>query len=307
MDSEIRTHVLRSLALNRTAGYHFTGHFLNLSYDQISIESARASMYVGPRCAEANGNLNYGALAVFADLSVAANVRAGHDLATRLATVSMNMNFTGAPITGRIEAATFLQGYLVDSTGRQGVGDFTVWANEQRVCFGSAAFMIVDPPKGITLYARQLRHEQDAEVAPLLENELVGDERTILRCADEAIAAGETGVFIHGFWGISTERLPNGAVGELKNSPQVSNRVGHMQGGITMGLGIATAELALPANWMLSSVSAWFISPCEGQLIKSRSKIIHQGRLTSVVRTQITGKGRRHVMEMITTHAHKVA
>jgi len=94
-------------------------------------------------------------------------------------------------------------------------------------------------------------------------------------------------------------------VGELTNGPHVSNRVGHVQGGVTMGLGMATAEGALPADWMISAVSAWFISPCEGRLIKAKSKIIHQGRLTSVVRTQITGKNSRRVMEMITTHAHK--
>ena len=307
MDSEIRTHVLRSLALNRAAGYHFTGNFLNLSHDCVSAENARTSMHVGPHCAEENGNLNYGAVAVFADLSVAANVRAGHDLATRLATVSMNMNFTGAPITGRIKASTCLQGYLVNSAGRQGAGEFTLSANGQRICFGNATFMVLAPPEGMTLYARQLRREQDAEVAPLLENDLVGDEHTILRCAADAIAARETGAFIHGFWNISTQQLPNGAAGELKNGPQVSNRVGHVQGGITMGLGIATAEVALSAKWMLSAVSAWFISPCEGQFIKTRSKIIHQGRLTSVVRTQITGQGRRRVMEMVTTHAHRLA
>ena len=118
-DPGVRHTVLRALALNRTPGYHFTGHFLSVSHDHVSIETARTSMKVGPHCAEANGSINYGALSVFADLSMAANVRAGHDLATRLATVNMNMSFTGAPITGRIEAATSLQGYLVGtSAGR---------------------------------------------------------------------------------------------------------------------------------------------------------------------------------------------
>lgn len=305
IDSEIRSHVLRCLRRNRIPGYHFTGHFLNLSHDQVAVESANTSMRVGPWCANANGNLSYGALVVFADLSVAANLRAGHDLATRLATVSVNMNFTGAPITGRVEAVTCPQGYLVGSIGCQGMGNFTVSANGERVCFGNATFMVLDPPRGVTLHARQLRREQDPEVMPLRENELLGDELTILRCADEAIASRGAGSFVHRFWGLSTQRLSIGAIGELRNNPQVSNRVGHVQGGITMGLGIATSETAVPTNWMLSSVSAWFISPCEGRLIKARSKIIHQGRLTSVVRTEIFGKNRRRVMELITTHAQR--
>ena len=28
-----------------------------------------------------------------------------------------------------------------------------------------------------------------------------------------------------------------------------------------MGLGMATAEAALPASWMISAVTAWFLSP----------------------------------------------
>lgn len=297
--------MLRGLALNRTPGYHFTGHFLRLSHDHVSVDSARTSMNVGPHCIDENGTINYGALAVFADLSIAANVRAGHDLATRLAMVAMNMNFTGAPMTGRIEAATSLQGYLRNTTGRQGVGTFTVTANGQLTSFGTGAFMVLDPPRGTTLHARQLRREDDPEVPPLAESDLTGEEVSILQRADEALAMQKGGTFIRRFWGICAQPLANGAAGELKNGPHISNRVGHVQGGVTMGLGMATAEATLPANWMLNAVSAWLISPCEGRLIKSKSKIIHQGRLTSVVRTRIAGKNNRRVMEMVTTHAHK--
>lgn len=301
----VRQSVLRALALNRTPGYHFTGHFLRVSHDHVSIEAARTSMKVGAHCAEANGSINHGALAVFADLSMAANVRAGHDLATRLAMVSMSMNFTGAAITGRIEATTSLQGYLVGTSGRQAGTVFTIQSNEQPVCFGNGAFMVLDPPRGQTLRAGQLRREEDADVAPLQEGELEGDEREILQRADEALAAQDGGAFIRRFWGIDAEAQEDGATGRLKNGPQVSNRVGHVQGGVTMGLGLATAEAALPAEWMTSAVSAWLIAPCEGSLIESRSELVHRGKLVSVVRTAIVGGNGRRAMEMLTTHARK--
>jgi acyl-coenzyme A thioesterase PaaI-like protein len=297
--------VLRGITLNRAPGYHFTGHFLSLSHDHVSVETAQTSMHVGPHCAEADGTINYGALATFADLSLAANVRAGHDPATRLAMLNLTMNFTGAPIAGRIEASTALHGYLVDSAGRQGAGSFTVTANGQPVCFGTGAFMVLDPPKGVTLYPRQLRCENDPEIALLRESELTREERAILRRADEALAVPEDGIFIRRFWGFEACRLTDGAAGMLKNGPHVSNRVGHVQGGVTMGLGIATAEAALPASWMTSAATAWLVAPCEGRLIKSRSKVIHQGRLISVVRTHVSGKNRRRAMELITTHARK--
>ena len=105
--------------------------------------------------------------------------------------------------------------------------------------------------------------------------------------------------------GIQTKALEKGASGKLQNGPHVGNRVGHLQGGVTMGLGIATAEKALPPTWTLSAVTAWYISPGQGRVIRAKSKIIHHGRLTAVVRTEIFGKNNRRVMEMITTHAHR--
>jgi acyl-coenzyme A thioesterase PaaI-like protein len=303
--SQIRERVLRSLALDRTPGYHFTGYFLSPSFDHVAIETARVSLKVGPHCADTKGNLDYGALVVLADLSVAANVRAGHDLATRLATVNLNMHFTGAPITGIAAASTSLEGYLVDAACPQATGTFTIIANEKPACFGTGAFMVLDPPPGVTLHRRQLRRELDPKVMPLSESELTSSEHVILQRADEAIAASNDSAFLRRFWGFETNRLPNGAEGTFKNGPHISNRVGHVQGGVTMGLGIATAEAALPANWIISAVSAWFIRPCEGETIRAGSRIIHQGRLTAVLRTEIAGKDDRRVMEMVTTHTLK--
>ena len=41
------------------------------------------------------------------------------------------------------------------------------------------------------------------------------------------------------------------------------------------------------------------------RLLRDRSKILHHGRLTSVVRTQITGKNNRRVLEVVTTHGYR--
>ncbi|MEQ1772624.1 MAG: hypothetical protein ABL891_02465 [Burkholderiales bacterium] len=306
IESSIRRRVLRGLALNRTPGYHFTGNFLNFSFDHNAEHDVRMSMDAGPHVVESNGNVNYGALAVLADIALAANVRAGHTPASRLATVQMNLQFTGVPMTGRLHAASSLQGYVGNITSKQGSGQVTVSSNSKPVCYGVGTFMVLNPPKGVALYPMSHRKDSDADVAPLAESELQRDERKVLEFADAAIAAAQKGdAFIRRFWGFDTHPLTKGAAGKLKNGPHVSNRVGHLQGGITMGLGIATAETALPTSWMLSAVTAWYISPGEGRVIKAKSKIIHHGRLTAVVRTEITGKNNRRVMEMITTHAHK--
>jgi len=164
----------------------------------------------------------------------------------------------------------------------------------------------LNPPKGVALYPMAHRKDSDPAIAPLSEAELQRDERKVLALADAALAEAQKGKpFIRSFWGIHTHAVAKGTIGSLNNGPHVGNRVGHLQGGVTMALGIAAAEAALPATWMLSAVTAWYISPGEGRVIKAKSKIIHHGRLTSVVRTEIIGKNKRRVMEMITTHAHK--
>jgi acyl-coenzyme A thioesterase PaaI-like protein len=166
--------------------------------------------------------------------------------------------------------------------------------------------MVLDAPKGVALYSMELRQRGEPPVAPLDETDLKRDERKVLTLADAALAETHGGsAFIHNFWGVSTHAGSKGASGKLMNGPHVGNRVGHLQGGVTMALGIASAEAALPPTWMLSAVTAWYISPGIGRVLRARSKIIHHGRLTSVVRTEIFGKNKRRVMEMITTHAHK--
>ena len=306
-ESQIRDRVLRALALNRTPGYHYVGNFLDLSFDVNTIEDVRIGMDGGAHVAEANGDINCAALAVLADMSMSANVRSGHTPATRMATVQMSLQFTGAPIQGRLQSASKQQGYIAGITSCQASTDCVVSANGKPVCYGTGTFMVLDPPKGVALYSMPHRKAGDAEIAPLAESELTRDERKVLALADKALTdTHKSGTFIRRFWGIETHALTQGAAGKLANGVHTSNRVGHLQGGLTMGLGVATAEAALPATWMLSNVTAWYIRPGEGRVIKAKSKILHHGRLTSVVRTVITGKNNKRVMEMVTTHAHRV-
>jgi acyl-coenzyme A thioesterase PaaI-like protein len=85
----------------------------------------------------------------------------------------------------------------------------------------------------------------------------------------------------------------------------VANRVGHVQGGVIHALGMVTAKAALGEEWMLSGVTATYISPGEGQAIHAQSKIIHQGRMTAVVQTSIYNKTGRQALEVLSTHARR--
>jgi acyl-coenzyme A thioesterase PaaI-like protein len=160
--------------------------------------------------------------------------------------------------------------------------------------------MVLKPPPGVTLHPVRQRGE-----APALEEaDLKRDERAILRLADAALERADAKhSFIRHFWGYTPHAIAAGAGCTLKNGAHVGNRVGHVQGGLLAGLAAITAAAALPSTWMLSAISTWFVSPGEGATLRAKSKIIHHGRLTAVVRTEVIGAGRKRVLEAVTTHA----
>jgi len=306
-DQLILGQVLRGIALNREPGLHFPGNFLEISFERVATVETRLTLEPGPHCVDADGQANLGVLALFADLALASSIRAGLDPATRLATVSMNLQFTGAPAEGTLEAVSAFEGFFSDGAGQQGLSRVAIGARTRQICFGSGAFMVLKPPQGVTLHPVPQRRRGGAPAPAVAAGDLTGDERGVLRRAEKSLAtAGPAAAsFIARFWGYEPRPAAGGASARMKNGPHIGNRVGHAQGGIMLGLAAATARAALPRGWGLSSVSAWYVSPGEGATLRARSRVIHHGRLTSVIRTEITGQSGRRVLEVMTTHARR--
>ena len=141
------------------------------------------------------------------------------------------------------------------------------------------------------LHPVPFRTRKSREPSPLDEMGLKPDEKGILQRADAALAA--RGAFIANFWG---------GKDELENGLHVGNRVGHAQGGLLIAMAARSAAARLPRGWQLSGITALYVSPGEGRLLRAGTKLVHQGRLTAVARTQVTGKNRRRVLEVVTTH-----
>jgi len=285
----IRRRVLRGIALNRTPGFHFPGNFLDVSFDHVDRRGTRLSIDAGAWCADARGEVDLSAVAILADLALGASVRARLSRETRVATVSLHLQFTGKPRTGPLRARGEFQGFFQRGAGRLGLGRVSVTGGDGQVCHGSGSFMALRPPPGVTLHPVPLRNRRSP--GPALIKELDESEKRILARADAALAAG--GNFIENFWG--------GPV--LGNGLHAGNRVGHAQGGILVALAASSAAASLPGDWGLTGLSAWYISPGEGRTLRAKSTIIHRGGLTAVVNTAVTGKDRRRVLEVVTTHS----
>ncbi len=298
--------VLKGLALNRTPGWNFPGNFLELSFDEIGPDAARLSIEPGPHCLDGDGQMSLGAIGVLADIGMAAAMRHRVGMATRMATVAMSVQFTGAPRTGRLEARGRFDGFVQGAAGRQGLGRAEIHGDAGLVCTTTGTFMALGN-RDVTAPLPMGRREDRSHVAPLAVDALNEEERAVYARAQSALAAKDEGSFIARFWGLLARRSEGGAVCEMANGLHVGNRVAHTQGGLTFALAAVTGQAALPDAWHLVGVSAWYVSPGKGALLRAEASVVHQGSLTGVVRTRIVDGDGRTVMEAMTNHARASA
>ena len=288
--------MLRAIALNRTPGYHFPGNFIDLSFDRVASDDTRVSYET-----DADGASDIGALAVAADFALGTAMRADLDPATRLATVSMTLELAAAPRAGIVGAASRCHGFVGEGYGRIGRSRAVLEDGGGEIGYGSGAFMVLQPPPGVTLHPVPHRKRGDPEPPVLEERDLAPDELRILRHAEEALQQ-QKNPFMRHFWGFLPQAAPGGASCVMPNGPHVGNRVGYVQGGILLGLAAATAAAALPGTWMLGAIAAAFISPGEGPALEAQASVVHQGQRSTVIRTEVTRTDGRRVLEAMSTH-----
>ena len=306
----IRRAVLQGLARDRTPGWSFTGHFQNVQWPVIGTNSMTVTLPVGPHCEDARGQVDLTALLVLFDAALASPTRLSVVPGSRLATTHINVQFTGAAAQhdARVEArsvSTTQAGSM-----RQLLAHGSLLCGDQLVMTGNGAFVQITPPADVREMA-PLPWQQTGTIdpPPLTPDQLDERERAVLSACDAALAAcatyvatGNTG-FLQHFWGILPQRTAHGAECLVKTGPQLANRVGHVQGGILMGLAAQTAQCAVPDHPVLSNISAWFTSPGRGAALLAKSWPVHQGRNFAVVRTEITGENGARVLEVTSAHA----
>jgi acyl-coenzyme A thioesterase PaaI-like protein len=300
----ILARVLRAIALNRTPGFNFPGWFLELSYDRVGKDTAVASLEAGAHNVDATGQMDIGALALLADMALASALRGTVGASARLATVTMQLQLTGAPRTGRLTASAAFDGFIEGTKGEQGMSRAEIRSGRRLVGHASGAFMVLGghkataphplPRRGVGKLAQNLHPEHlNAE-----------EERVFLRAADAMRADGP---FLANFWGYMPKLAKDGARCTATHGMHIGNRVGHAQGGVTFGLAAATAAAALGPGWALVSASAWYVGPGAGLKLRARSTIVHRGILTAVVHTRIEDDEKRGVLECVSSHARNQA
>ena len=302
-DAAIRRQVSLALAANRAPGFHYPGFLLRLAWPRIGDNDLEEVMPDTPQARNVDGSVNIAAFCVLLDTALATAARLKSGVGVRQATVHMHAQFTGEPLLGESKALTRFEGYAPAAVSRQSLTSGTLYAAGRPVCYASATFVVLPPPPGVNLGPLPWQRAGEAPVAPLARGELKPEERAVTRACEAALKCAGQRSFIEHFWDALPVPTGDGARCTVKIGAQHGNRVGHVQGGLSFGLGAITACAAAPNHPQLSAIAAWYISPGQGKALKIRSRRIHEGRSFAAVRTEIRNADGSRVLEVVSHHA----
>jgi len=300
----IRRQVLLALAANRTPGYHYPGSLIGCHWPRIGEDDLDAVMPEGPQGRNVDGTANLAALFVLTDVALATAARLKVERGARQATVHLHAQFTGAPPRGELKAHARMLGYTAGAATRQAMTAATVYAGGVPVCHADGTFIQLPPPPGVTLAPLPWQRESGMPITPLELKDLKPDEKIVMRSCNSALRRADSQrAFIEHFWGVLPVATDAGARCTVKIRPQHSNRVGHVQGGLLLGLAAITAAAAAPKHPQLSAIASWYISPGQGRALKITSRRFHEGRSFAGVRTEIRNADGTRVLEVVSHHA----
>jgi acyl-coenzyme A thioesterase PaaI-like protein len=300
----IRRQVSLALAANRAPGFHYPGFLLGLKWPRIGESDLEEVMPDRPQARNVDGSCNLAAFCVLLDTALATASRLKTGGGVRQATVHLHAQFTGAPLRGEVKALARFEGYAPGATTRQSLTSGILYAGGEPVCRASATFIVLPPPPGVNLGPLPWQRAGEAPVAPIARDELQPDERAVMRQCESALKrASPERAFIEHFWGALPVVTADGARCSVKIGAQHGNRVGHVQGGLSFGLGAIAACAAAPNHPQLSAIAAWYISPGQGKGLRIRSRRIHEGRSFAAVRTEIRNADGSRVLEVASHHA----
>jgi len=300
----IRHRTLLALSNNRAPGYHFAGHFLDIQCPRFERGDVVMEMDTQPHNVNPDGSMNLGAAFFMIDMALAGACRAFVDPSRRTATLKMQMNFLGGELRGRVRAECQSAGFLEHTALPEAHCIGRLFSNGHEVIQMGGTWVAPPTPDGRPLHPLPWEHTYHPPKLPLLgKSELDVQEKNVVRRVEDALSKAPSGGFMQQLWTPVTRHTPKGAIGRLPMGLYVGNRVGHVQGGISMYISLMTAVAAVPHHPIVTAVSAWYIAPGQGKALTAKSTVLQKGRNVAVVRTELFGTGNKLVLEVVSNHA----
>ena len=288
MPSALYQRVERALVVSREAGLAFPGVFMAVTGRRIA-DGVMVMFNDDALFRDSGRELDWCALAALVDAALGgpSDIRIGPKV--RPATAHIELQMTGASTQGDIVVDARFVAFSERSRVRQSLVSATIKCGETLIGHVSAACVLLNLPEHRTRapwpwVPEGFTPEASSPIA------FDSNELEALACCERAEAAATaTHPFIEHFWCGIPQADEGKAYLQVRVTPHLGNRIGHVQGGLLLGMAMKVANAAAPEDMRLSNISAYFVSPGIGPVLDVHSQVTHQGRSLATVRTRITG------------------
>jgi acyl-coenzyme A thioesterase PaaI-like protein len=267
----------------------FPAHFLGLAFASVGPASAEMTMPIGAHAESRNGKVAIAAVAVMADVALAAALRGEGGPTVRLATLSIRLSFSRLPTDGVLRAVAERQFGLDTLSMPTAVSRLTVCDAAGISCTGEASFAVLDSRRS-SVANPMPGHATVDELPPLRLDDMTDAELKVLeqaRAASRRVVSGGAS-FLEALWELVPEVDADGASCRLHAGLHVSNRIGHLQGGVLLGLAAHTSAAAAPEGWHLLDLTAQYIEAGAGTWVQARAAAVRIGRSSASIECRIT-------------------
>ena len=296
---DIEECAIGAVARTRAQGMHFYGQILGI-IPRPADGGPRGPQLV-PDPAVIPGPVPAVALATIADLAMGSAVRAVVGAGRRLGTVTMSLHHIGAVTVAPVVPTARV--VWMDEERRHALARVEcVDASGAVVAAGQGWFMALPAPGNVQLPLLPWERDELPAPPPVANGDLAPHERAAVqatvRAAGRARARGTSAAeeLTAPSW---DEGAPEGtARGSLQVGPELTNRVGHLQGGALYGIGLAAAARAVGREAgddppLVPADGSWhFLTPGEGDVLVAEATVRRAGRRAAFASVTLTVDGR---------------
>jgi acyl-coenzyme A thioesterase PaaI-like protein len=285
---------LRAVACTRALGMHYYGHLLGVASHRP--DEGRPRPHLDPDPVVTPGVVPPVALSAIADLAIGSAVRTALGAGRRLGTVSLTLHHIGSSARAPVSAEPTLLWADPDT----GDGLARCDLRDARGGLVGAAqgwFLALPVPDGRQLPPLPWEREPTARIDTLAEGDLDERERAAvaatLRAHERARARGTSIAeeLTSPTWAEGTDE--GTALGTFEVGPEVTNRVGHVQGGALYGIALAAAARAVGPGMEVAEGHYQFVRPADGERIVVDGAVLRRGRSAAFAEATLTVEGRR--------------
>jgi acyl-coenzyme A thioesterase PaaI-like protein len=285
----IEDRALQAIAMTRTRGMHPLGHFVGISGRPSPTGTVRLTLSAMQDSEGGQaGAVPLLAFCVFADLVVGSAIRSHIGPGARLGTVMLSLQHRRVNVHGDVRGS----GYAPPPQNAYGTAHAVCTIGDEVVGHAQASAAALPAPPGRTPPLLPWERDVLPEVPELTRADLRPDEAQFLtnvQAASARAAVSGSSVQDELLDFVWEPEAPDGDCGVLTIGPELSNRVGHIQGGVLYAAGARAAGRTLgEGRWELAEGSYQFHRPAEGRSLAARTTVLRRGRSTAFVQVHLS-------------------